>query len=93
MDLAPEYIEAISSYRDRKYPSIRATARAYSLSTTTFSRYLREGLTRRLSHAAEQYLSPTEEDILIRYILRLDSFGSPISLAFTRKLAYEICLS
>lgn len=93
MDLAPEYLTAITSYRNREYPSIRATARTFNLSKTSLSRYLRGGLTRRVAHADEQYLSPAEENILIRYILRLDSFGSPISPAFTRKLAYEIRLS
>jgi len=90
MDLAPKVLEAITAYRDREYPSIRAAARAFSISERTLRRYLNGGVTRATSHIAEQYLSPAEEDVLIKYILRLDSLGNPISPAFTRKLAYEI---
>ncbi|KYG39924.1 hypothetical protein M433DRAFT_9589 [Acidomyces richmondensis BFW] len=28
---------------------------------------------------SRQYLSPAEEKVLIKYILRLDSFGNPVS--------------
>ena len=93
MDLAPKVFDAITAYRNREYSSIRATARAFSLSDRTFRRYLSGGVSRATSHESEQYLSPTEEKILIKYILRLDSLGNPISPAFTRKLAYEIRLS
>jgi len=67
-----------------------AAARAFSISKRTLCRYLNGGVTRATSHIAKQYLSPAEEDILIKYILRLNSLGNPISPAFTRKLAYEI---
>jgi hypothetical protein len=92
MDFAPKILEAIVAYRNREYPSIRATARAFSLSDRTLRRYLNGGVSRATSHEFEQYLSPAEEKILIKYILRLDSLGNPISPAFTRKLAYEIRL-
>ena len=93
MDLAPNVLNALATYRNNEYPSIRATARAYSLPPTTLRRYLSGGVTRATSHVSEQYLSPAEEKVLVKYILRLDSFGNPISPAFTRKLAYEIRLS
>ena len=93
MDLAPKVLKALTSYRNREYSSIRATARVFSLSEATLRRYLSGGVTRATSHVTEQYLSPAEEDVLIKYILRLDSLGNPISPAFTRKLAYEIRLS
>lgn len=93
MDVAPNILKAIAAYRNREYPSIRATARAFSLSDRTLRRYLSGGVSRATSHEPEQYLSFTEEKILIKYILRLDSLGNPISPAFTRKLAYEIRLS
>ena len=93
MDLAPNVLNALIAYRNREYPSIRATARAFSLPYSTLRRYLSGGVTRATSHISEQYLSPTEERVLVKYILRLDSFGNPISPAFTRQLAYEIRLS
>ena len=92
MDLALKELDAIVAYRNREYPSIRATARAYSIPRSTLSRYLNGGVSRATSYKSEQYLSPTEEKILIKYILRLDSLVNPISPAFTRKLAYEIRL-
>lgn len=93
MDLAPKILEAITSYRNREYTSIRATARAFSLPRSTLSRYLNGGITRATSHVSEQYLSLAEEKILVKYILRLDSLGNPISPVFTRKLAFEIRVS
>ena len=93
MDLAPKVVEALTAYRNREYTSIRATARAFSLPSTTLRRYLSGGVTRATSHVSEQYLSLAEEKVLVKYILRLDSLGNPISPAFTRKLAYEIRLS
>jgi len=92
IDFAPKILEAIVAYRNREYPSIRATARAFSLSDRTFRRYLNGGVSRTTSYEFEQYLSPAEEKILFKYILRLNSLRNPISPAFTRKLAYEIRL-
>ena len=93
MDLGPNVLNALTAYRNKEYPSIRATARAFSLLYTTLRRYLSSGVTRTTSYVSEQYLSPAEEKVLVKYILRLDSFGNPISPAFTRQLAYEIRLS
>ena len=93
MDLAPNVLNAITAYRNNEYSSIRATARAFSLSDRTLRYYLSGGVTRTISHISKQYLSPAEEKVLVKYILRLDSFGNPISPAFTRQLAYEIRLS
>ena len=93
IDLVPKVSDAIVAYRNRKYSSIRATARAFSLSDRTLRRYLDGGVSRAISYEYEQYLSPAEEKILIKYILRLDSLGNSISPAFTRNLTYEIRLS
>ena len=93
IDLVPKVSDAIIAYRNRKYSSIRATARAFSLSDRTLRRYLDGGVSRAISYEYEQYLSPAEEKILIKYILRLDSLGNSISPAFTRNLTYEIRLS
>ena len=93
MDLAPNVLKAVTAYRNNEYPSIRATARAFSLSDRTLRRYLSDGVSRARSHVSEQYLSPAEEKVLVKYILRPDSFGNPISPASTRQLAYEIRLS
>ena len=90
MDLAPKVFDAILAYRNCEYPSIRACARAHTLPYSTLYRYLDGGVSRATSHETEQYLSPTEEKILIKWILRSDSLGNPISPAFTRKLAFEI---
>ena len=83
MDLAPKVLDAIIAYRNREYPSIRATTRAYRVPPTTLYRYLNGGVSRATSYESEQYLSPAEEKILIKYILRLDSLGNPISPVFT----------
>ena len=93
MDVPPKILDALTAYQNRVYPSLRATRRAFSIAETTLRRYVNGGVTRTTSHAGEQYLSPAEEDVLIKYILRLDSLGNPISPAFTRKLAFEIRLS
>ena len=86
MDCASKISLAIASYCNCKYSSIRANARAFSLFERTLRRYLTGGVSRSASDESEQYLSPAEENILIKYTLRLDSFGNPISPAFTRKL-------
>jgi hypothetical protein len=85
MDLAPNIPKALTAYRNHEYLSVRATARAYSLLPTTLRRYLSGGVSHAISHISKQYLSPAEDKVLIKYILRLDSFGNPVSLVVTGK--------
>lgn len=90
MNFALNISTALVAYRNREYPSIRATARAFSLSEATLRRYLAGGVSRATSHESSQYLSTAEEEILIKWITRLDRAGHAVSPAFTRKLAFEI---
>jgi len=90
MDIALNLSTALAAYRNRKYPSIRAIARAFSLSEATLCRYLAGGVSRATSHESSQYLSTAEEEKLIKWLTRLDRAGHAISPAFTRKLAFEI---
>ena len=75
--------------------SIRQSARqrAPSLSRIQRSAATSPAALLALRATSPSNISPTEERVLVKYILRLDSFSNPISPAFTRQLAYEIRIS
>jgi hypothetical protein len=50
-------------------PKIRPTARAWNVPPSTLSRRAHGGLTRREAHTSQQLLSPTQEKMLVSWIL------------------------
>ncbi|OAL34023.1 hypothetical protein AYO20_06671 [Fonsecaea nubica] len=81
--------QAITDYRTRKYPSIRACATANEVNYATLSRRLK-GSTQSatLSHEPQQLLSNAQEVTLKGWILDLEALsGKPLSFDSVNKLA------
>lgn len=83
-------LQAITTYRNGEYTSIRACADAFSLSYSTLSYRLSGRVSRSTASAPRQILSTAEEEALIKWITRLSTAGCPFTLPLTRDLAEEI---
>jgi Tc5 transposase DNA-binding domain len=67
-----QFIEHVFSSRRH---SIRPTARAWDVSSSTLSRRIKGGCTRREGHSGQQLLSPAQEKILVSWILEQERLG------------------
>jgi Tc5 transposase DNA-binding domain len=81
---------ALADLDEGKYPSIRAAAAAYSLSSSTLARRRRNGLSRREAHSNQQILSPVQEDQLVQWILHLKRQGHTPTHHQVREMAQKI---
>jgi hypothetical protein len=88
-----DLISAIAAYRNGEYTSIRICAYAFNIPRTTLTSRLTTRTSRSKSHESQQILSTTEEETLLKAIIRLEKSGCPITLSLTRELAEEIRLS
>ena len=88
--LEADISNAIQAYQDSQYPSMRACARAHSVSLTTLHSRLAGRNSRSIAHAHRQILSTAEEETLVKWIKRLTNTGYPLSPALAIKLAQEI---
>jgi hypothetical protein len=85
---------AIQDFESGVYPSIRAAAKAYNVSRATVGRRIQGRPTRHDAHEYRQRLSRVQEEVLVEWILDLDSLGYPPSHARTREMACRIlCLN
>jgi hypothetical protein len=60
--------EAIAAFEAKRYSSIRATARAFSMPYSTLHSRIAGTTSRRNAHKSEQLLSSAEESILYKWI-------------------------
>ena len=82
--------EAITSYQTKRYPSIRATARAFSIPSSTLHSRMAGSTSRRNAHESKQLLSNAEEKTLLRWITQLTRTGYPASPALALEMAETI---
>ena len=81
---------AIQSYQNREYTSVRACAKAYGLNESSLRTRLKNGENKSTSHAYQQLLTPAQEQMLVQWILDLDSQGHAPSHAKVREMAQII---
>ena len=86
-------IDALAAYRNSEYTSIRKCAYAFNIPYSILALRLKTRTSRSKSHESQQILSTTEEETLLKAIIRLEKSGCPITLSLTRELAEEIRLS
>jgi Tc5 transposase DNA-binding domain len=77
-------------FLSRKH-SIRPTARAWDGSSSTLSRRINGGCTRREGHSGQQLLSPAQEKILVSWILEQERLGHAPTHQRVREFAARIC--
>lgn len=78
---------ALQAYIRQEYPSIRAAARAYNVSFATLARRVKGGNTRQQARQTQQTLSPTQESLLIQWIISIEAAGTPPTFAQVREFA------
>ena len=66
---------AIKALQDGKFDRVKHAARAYDVSHTTLTRRLRGIAPQRGTPAATRKLTQQEEDVLVQWILDIDSRG------------------
>ncbi|RFU33252.1 hypothetical protein B7463_g3062, partial [Scytalidium lignicola] len=77
---------AIQAYQNHEYPSVRACAKAYGLNESSLRTRLRNGENKSTSHAYQQLLIPAQEQMLVQWILDLDSQGHTPSYSKVREM-------
>jgi len=82
---------AISAFNSGHFPTISATAKAYSVSKTTLFRRISSAPSREDYRPINMRLSKTEERVLLKDILQLDSQGLSPSLKIIKDKASAIC--
>jgi hypothetical protein len=65
----------VQYYFSTDFASIRGKARAWNVAPNTFLRRVNRGLTRRDGHYTQQILSPTQENMLVSWILEQERLG------------------
>lgn len=91
MDQREQTIQsAIEALESGVYTSQRAAAKAYNVPRATLMDRMKGRTTRRESHQHRQRLAPVQEQILVEWILDLDSLGYPPSHARAREMATRI---
>jgi hypothetical protein len=90
MELEAKIQEAIQAYQSKKYRSVRATGRAYSIPASTLQDRLNGRTSRSTAHESTQILSNAEEQTLVRWISRLCRTGFPASPMLVVKMAEEV---
>ena len=75
MDTEQKYTAAIRDLNLGIFPSVRAAAAAYGLSDVQLGRRRKGQKNRVDSHADQQKLSPTQEKMLVQWILEVEIAG------------------
>ena len=78
---------AIQAIRTNQEMSIRCTAKTYDVPQTTLRDRMKDCVSKVEERNARHNLTPTEEEILVRYILDLDSRGFPSRINDVRDMA------
>jgi hypothetical protein len=79
--------QAISAYKAGQFRSVRSTAIAFSIPSTTLHNRMVGRKTRQKSYEHAQNLSDTEEKSLVKQITRLTKTGFPASPALVIEMA------
>ena len=82
---------AMSAFQSGQCVSASAAAKAYNVPKTTLIRRLNGGTAREDYTPTNKKLTSTEEEVLIKEILKLDSQGLSPSVALIREMADKIC--
>src|SRR6266496_5331777 len=86
-----ENIEAaIKAFKNKEFPSERATAVHFKVHPATLNRRLNGGKSVAESREPYQLLSIPEETVLVQWITQLTKCGHPIRYSFLREVAQEI---
>ena len=82
--------QAILDYGNRRYSSIRSTAAANDVDRETLTRRRRGGVSRSIAHESQQLLSNQQEQLLVPWILNLETQGHPPSFTQVQDLVIII---
>jgi Tc5 transposase DNA-binding domain len=82
--------EAVQHVFSSRRHTIRPTARAWNVSSSTLSRRINGGCTRREGHSSQQLLSPVQEEILVSWILEQERLGYAPTHQRVREFAARI---
>lgn len=81
---------AVQLYQNHEYPSIRACAKVFGLNESSFRTRLKNGTNLSTSYVDQQILTLTQEQMLVQWILDLDSQGHAPSYTTVRDIAQII---
>ena len=81
---------ALQEYREGKFESERAAAKAHGINVATFNNRVRGGKSMAEAHEPFQRLSAAQEEALLKCITRMQATGHPIRHCFVRELATEM---
>jgi hypothetical protein len=87
MDIEQKYTAAIRDLDLGVFPSVRAAAAAYGVGHAQLGRRRRGQKNRVESHADQQKLSPTQENLLVQWILEAELAGHAFSHGQIREMA------
>ena len=78
---------ALAGLEDGTYANPHQAAKATGASPATIGRHLQGGRTRREANVHKQYLTPTEESVLVNFVQRAAAVGHPVRHSYLRELA------
>src|SRR5579862_583899 len=78
---------ALAGLEDGTYENKYRAAKATGTSPATIVRLLKGGQMRREANIHNQYLTPTEESVLVNFVQRAAAIGHPIHHSYLRELA------
>jgi hypothetical protein len=82
--------EAVQGVIRADLPSIRATALVWDVNRSTLTQRLNGGVSRSQGHANQQLLSPTQEKMLVNWILKQERLGHVPTHQRVREFAAKI---
>ena len=86
-DSKPAIDAAVADYRRGLFKSIRAAVRAYNVVESSVRNRYHGKPTRQQGHSHRQILSPTQEKMLVRWSLDLETAGQAPTHAQLRSMA------
>src|SRR2546423_13791085 len=78
---------ALARLKDGTYENPHQATKATGTSSATISRLLQGGHTRREANVHNQYLTPTEESVLVNFVQRAAAIGHPVRHSYLHELA------
>jgi len=78
---------ALAGLKDGTYKNPHQAAKATGTSPATISRLLKGDHTRHEANVHNQYLTPTEESVLVTFVQRAAAVGHPVRHSYLRELA------
>jgi hypothetical protein len=78
---------ALAGLKDGTYENTHQAAKATGTSPATIAHLLQGGRTRHEANVHNQYLTPTEESVVVNFIQRAAAVGHPVRHSYLRELA------